>query len=76
MGRTVVSFTVRNTAVDKMAQHEEGSGIVGVDKAGITKAIKDNGLHSVTKGLNNLGPHQEKALQKEQEEDDRMDIDG
>ena len=46
VGRTVVSFTVRNTAVDKagLGLSEEGTGIVGVANANINKAIKDNGF--------------------------------
>lgn len=60
-----------------MASNEDGTGIVGIDKANLSvKAMKDNGLTQVQKGLNNIGGTTGKPLQKEEDEDERMDIDG
>lgn len=61
-----------------MASNEDGTGIVGIDKTAnlSVKAIKDNGLTQVQKGLNNIGGTTGKPLQKDEDEDERMDIDG
>jgi pSer/pThr/pTyr-binding forkhead associated (FHA) protein len=46
IGRTVVSFTVRNTAIEKLVgANEDGTGIVGVPPNGnLTKALKEGNM--------------------------------
>ena len=51
VGRTVVSFTVRNTALEKKSGNMEAELIPGISKDAWIKSLKEAGLSSAQKSI-------------------------